>query len=317
MANQETNQELRQGRNALTFIGEVKEHKLRVNDEKKDDKYINGSLVIKTGEFSEVELGVYCKEKNKDGKTKKAYETLNKFIDEEYKTLANAKADEEAVKVRIFGNKDFTPQFREDIFKVDGVEEPVTKLKMDLGFGTIKVDNQLTPEDYKAEFDVEVYVRNIIEEMKDEEATGRVKIQGLLPVYGGKVMPLELIAGMVEDEDGTEIDFGQEILNGVEIGSTINLWGKINYQAIIETVKKGGSLGKAKVEEKRTYINELLVEGGEITPEEKEFDAELVKQALIERDNRIEEVRNESPKDKKGTGLKKSGDKPKRPRPQF
>lgn len=141
----------------------------------------------------------------------------------------------------------------------------------------------------------------------------------MLPVFGGKVIPIELVAGIVEDE-GETIDFGQEILNGVEIGSTINLWGKINYQSIIEKIKKGGGLGKAKIEEKRTYINELIVEGGEITSEEKEFDSELVKQALIERDNAIEEKKNEQPKEnKKGSGLQNnsSDNKPKRTRPAF
>lgn len=312
------NQELRQGKNSINLVGEVKEHKLKLN--KGDDgRYINGALVINTGEFSEIELGVFVKEKNKDGKIKKAFETLNKMIDEEYKTLANVKSDEAVTKVKVFGNGDFTPHFREDMFKTEGSEEVKTKVKIDLGFGSVIVDNTLTPEDYKAEFDVEIFVRNIVEEIKDDEQTGRAKISGLLPVYGGKVIPLELIAGIVEDE-GETIDFGQEILNGVEIGSTINLWGKINYQSIITATKKGGGLGKAKIEEKRTYINELIVEGGEIITEAKEFDSDLVKKALIERDNAIEEKKNEKPKDsKKSSGLQggSSDEKPKRQRPAF
>jgi len=141
----------------------------------------------------------------------------------------------------------------------------------------------------------------------------------LLPVYGGKVIPLEIIAGMVMDDDGTSFDFGEQVLNGVEVGCTINLWGAINYQSIIETVKKGGGLGKAKVEEKRTYVNELLAEGADIAVESKEFEAELVKKALIERDARIEDKKNESPKEnKKASGLGNgTTNAPKRNRPQF
>lgn len=313
------NQELRQGKNSINLVGAVKEHKLKLN--KGDDgQYINGSLVIKTGEFSEVELSVYVKEKKKDGSVKKVFETLESVINEEHKTMANAKKEDVVTKVKVFGNGDFTPHFKEDMFKTEGSDEVKTKIKCDLGFGSVIVDNTLTEEDYRAEFDVEVYVRNIVEEVKNDEATGRAKISGLLPVYGGKVIPLELIAGLVEDE-GETIDFGQEILNNVEIGSTINLWGKINYQQIVTTTKKGGGLGKAKVEEKRTYINELIVEGGEVTPEATEFNADLVKKALIERDNAIEEKKNEqSTEGKKKTGLQgaaSSEDKPRRERPKF
>lgn len=313
-----TNQEIRQGNNAIALTGEVKEHKLRLN-EKDGKKYINGSMVIKTGEFSDIDLGIYVGEKSSKGTVKKSFITLQKFIDEEYKTGANITGEEVSTKVRIFGNGDFTPHFKEDMYKSEGSDEVKTIIKMDLGFGTISVDSRITPEDYKATFDVEVYVRNIIEEIKDDKTTGRAKIQGLLPVYGGKVIPLELIAGMVEDDDGETFDFGEQILNGVEIGCTINLWGAINYQSIIETVKKGGGLGKAKVEEKRTYINELLAEGADIAVEAKEFDAELVKKALIERDSRIEDKKNEAPKEnKKSNGLGNSGSNaPKRNRPQF
>ena len=311
-----TNQELRQGKNAISLIGEVKEHKLK-SGAKDGNKYINGSIVIKTGDFSDIELSVFVGEKSKKGTIKKAYTTLQKFIDEEYKTGANATAEQVVSKVRVFGNGDFTPHFKEDLYKSEGSDEVKTILKMDLGFGTFSVDNTLTPKDYKSTFDVEVYVRNIVEEIKDDVVTGRAKIQGLLPVYEGKIFPIELIAGIVVGEDGESFDFGEQIISGIEIGSTINLWGAINYQSIIETIKKGGTLGKAKTEEKRTYVNELLAEGGEVTSEVLEFDADLVQKALIERDSRIAEKKAETPKEgNKGKGLSGGSGEP-RKRPTF
>ena len=318
-----TTQETRQGNNAITLIGEVKEHNLKVNTSKKDGKestYINGNMVIKTGEFSDITLEVFVGELSSKGNVKKEFTTLLEFINEDLKTGANVKESKDVTKVRIFGDGNFTPRFKEDIFKGKGSDEVKTKIKMDLGFGKVAVDNRITPDQYKATFDVEVYVRNIIEEEKEGETTGRAKIEGLLPIYGGSVIPLEIIAGVVEDEEGS-FDFGEQVLNGVDIGSTINLWGAINYQAIVTKITKGGSLGRAKVEEKTEYINEFQAEGGDVTEDEnKEFDGELIKKALLARDSAIEEKKNEPAKEDKGSNKGKglgSGKTEGRTRPKF
>lgn len=323
--------EQRQVINKIDLTGEVAEHKLN-KGKNKDGSYINGSLVIKTGEFSEIEIKVFATEKNKDGKPKKSYETLMKFIDEEYLTLASCKTNEEregVAKVRVYTtNKDFTPQFKEDIFKPKGTEEVKTKLTVDLGFGNISIDNTVKQEDYKAEFEVEMFVTSVKEEMKQDEVTGRTILTGWTPLYGGKVMPMEVIAGTIIDDEGEEYDFGDDILTQVEEGMTINVWGKINYKTIITKTKKGGGLGKAKVEEHREYVNDLEIVGAEIQEDEdKELDMELIKKAIIERDVEIETVRKEKDEEstdkKKGKGMNNKGldtsggDKPKRDRPKF
>jgi hypothetical protein len=317
------NQELRQGINNITLTGVVKEHNLKLNKDK-DGNYINGSLVIKTGEFSEIELGVFVGEKTKDGtKTKKAFEVFQKFIDGEHLTLASCKNDEDresVAKVRVYGSKDFTPHFKEDIFKVKETKEVKTKIKIDLGFGNITVDNSIKEEDYKAEFEVEMYVTSVKEEIKKEEETGRVVVSGWTPVYGGKVIPMEVIAGTIIDDNGEEVNFAEDVLNQIEEGMTIDVWGEINYKSIITKTSKGGGLGKAKVEEHREYVNDLILVGADIQEDEtKEFEMELIKKAKIERDTTIENLKNEETKeDKKGTGVKGSSEnKTKRERPKF
>ena len=317
------NNELRQGINNVTLTGEVKEHKLKFNKDK-DGNYINGSLIIKTGEFSELEIKVFVKEKNKDGKSKKVFETLNKFIEGEQLTLADCKNDEDrenVTKVRVFGNRDFVPHFKEEIFKIKEAEEVKTKITIELGFGTVSIDNSIKSEDYKADFDVEMYVTSVKEEIKNDEETGRTIISGWTPVYGGKVIPMEFIAGTIIDDEGEEYDFGEDILNSVEEGMTLELWGNINYQSKIIKTKKGGTLGKAKIEEHREYVNELIILGADIQEdEEKEFDPELIKKAKIERDNEIENKKNEEPvENKKGKGLNNKGSETntRRERPKF
>ena len=320
------NTELRQAINNITLVGEVKEQKLKLNTNK-EGSYINGSLVINTGEFSEIEVKVFVGEKNKKGTVKKAFETLQKFINEDLLTLASCKNDEDresVAKVKVQGQKEFTPHFKEDIFKSKDGDEVKTKTTIDLGFGNVTLDSSLKKEDYKATFDVEMIVTSVKEEIKQGESTGRAIINGWTPVYGGKVIPMEVIAGIILDDEGEDFDFGEDILAQVEEGMTINVWGDINYKTIVTKTTKGGGLGKAKVEEHKEYINELIMVGADIQEDEtKEFDMELIKQAKIERDVEIENKKNEegSSDTKKSKGMSKSagttGEKVKRERPKF
>ena len=292
--------EIRQALNKIEVTGVVKEHKLNSGKTKDGDKYINGSLVIKAGEFTEITVKVMVSEKNSKGKVKKAYENLEKILKGEVKTMTEV-SEEEAAKVRLWGNDGFTPQFREEIYKPENATEVVTKIGIDLGFGNITLDNNVNSEDYKATFDVEMFVVSVEEELnKNDEETGRVIIKGWVPVYGGSVIPLEIKAGIVEDEDG-EFDFAEDIRSNIDLESTLNFWGNIDYKAIIEKTSKGGSLGKAKIEEKRTYIHDLVAIGGDLIEGENEYDIEDIKQATIERENKKQEEQDKAENSDKGS----------------
>lgn len=321
------NQEMRQALNKVEVVGVVKEHKLNTGSNKDDkgnsNKYINGSLIVSCGD-SEITVKVFVNEKNKEGKVKKTYETLQKFIDEEYVTMA--KDNDNAAVVRISGSKDFVPKFSEDIFVPEGQLQCKSAINVDLGFGNIFVDTKgsIKEDDYKATFDVEMFVSKIEDEIKkqgeDEEETGRVKITGYVPSYGGKIFPITLIAGIVEDEEG-EFDFAEQIKDGISEGDSVNFWGDINHLSIVEKVKKGGSLGRAKVEEKRTYINELVTTGGSVVDEEKEWDEDIIEQAVKERASDMKTKEDEAKQGKnKNKGLKSSKsteEKKERRRPKF
>ncbi|MGL6184742.1 MAG: hypothetical protein ACRC1T_05120 [Clostridium chrysemydis] len=307
--------------NKVELVGVVKEHQLKEGNGEKG-KYINGSLVVACGE-AEVKLKVYVGEKSKEGKPKKAYQILNKFIKEEYLTMA--KDEDEASVIRVYGSGNFTPQFREDLFVPEGTKECKSSINVDLGFGNIYVDEEgkIKEDEYKATFDIEMYVQELEDEVKkngdEEEETGRIKIKGCVPCYDGKAFPITLIAGIVSDEEG-EFDFAEQIRENVSEGDSMNLWGDINYMSIIEKKKKGGSLGRAKVEDKRTTIHELITTGGEMLDEDKEWEEEGIESALKERAIAIKEKENNAEKESsKGTGLKGKDktDKPERKRPKF
>ena len=233
------NQEIRQALNKVDITGVVKEHKLSASKNEKGNKYINGSLVVKAGEFTEITVKVYVEEVNSKGKVKKAYETLEKILKGEEKTMAEV-SEEEAVKVRLWGNEGFTPQFKEEMFKPENVAEVVTKICVELGFGNITIDNKITPEDYKATFDVEVFVESVEEEIdKSGEETGRVVVKGWCPVFGGSVIPLEFKAGIIQDDEG-DYDFAEDIRSNIDPETTVNFWGDIEFKAIVEKTTRGG-----------------------------------------------------------------------------
>lgn len=299
------NQEIRQALNKVEITGVVKEHKLDSGKTSEGDKYINGSLVVKAGEFTEVTVKVYVSETNSKGKVKKAYENLEKILKGEVKTMVDV-PEEEAVKVRLWGNDGFTPQFKEEIFKPENATEVVTKISVDLGFGNVTIDNNINPDDYKATFDVEMFVESVEEELdKNDAETGRVIVKGWVPVYGGSVIPLEVKAGIVEDADG-EFDFAEDIRSNIDAETTINFWGDIDFKAIIEKTSKGGSIGKAKVEEKRTYVHDLVAIGADYVEGEDEYDIEDIKQARIERENKKQEAQDKAENGDKGSNKKGS-----------
>lgn len=307
-----TKQEIRQGLNKVDITGVVKEHKLGSG---KGDKgnYINGSLVVKAGEFTEITVKVFVDELSGKGKVKKSYETLYKILKGEVKTMAEV-SEEDAVKVRIWGKDDFTPKFKEEMFKPENAAELVTKVDVELGFGNITIGDKITKDDYEAKFDVEMFVESITEETdkSTEEETGRIIVKGWTPVYGGSVIPLEIKVGIVLDDDGNEFDFAEEIRSSVDPEMTMNFWGDIDYKAIVEKTSKGGSLGKAKVDKKTTYIHDLVAIGAEFIEGENEYDVEDIKAARVERENKKQEALNKADGDSKpskssGIGNRRGG----------
>lgn len=315
--------ELRTAGNKINLVGYVKEQKLK-EGKGESGEYINGSIVIKTGEFSEIELKVFVSKMNKDGtKVKKNYEVLKQLLDGELPTLADG--GEETTIVTVYGNKEFTPTIKENRYANKEKEEVIARPIFDLGFGNIKVTNDKTEEDFEANYDIEIYVNEIVDEVKvvgeDEEETGRVLVKGYLPLYGGDIMPITLVAPKEikedeEDENSEVIELAELIKDEIDEGDTINVYGTINYEKIVEKKKKGGKIGKAKTDTKTTYVSELLIEGADfLEDEEQVYEEEDIKKALKERKIKLEEIlenaqkedeEDSSSKKSKGVGTKKT-----------
>lgn len=329
--------------NSIAILGAIKSCDLKKGEAvdkntKQKYNYINGKVTIKTGENQEVDVKVYAKEKytTKDGevKTNKKYETFLGLINETLPTMVKV-SEEEATKVSIWGNGDFTPQFKDNFYPAqDGTM--IETLDIDLGFGnfTVKEPNQVTPQEYKAEFSVTVFVKDVQEEMdKEEQPTGRAKVLCYVPTRDGKAFPMTLIAGKVYDENGEEAyDFGQDVLAGVQPQDTVQFWGDITFEKITKKVKRGGESGRSiggrdVYDTKTTYVKEYRVTAGSLyEDEERAFQMEDVQEAVKQRTIEMENKKNEQPKvESNPTGRPTGGfgggattpQKPTRAIPQF
>lgn len=291
---------LREATNKLTIIGVVSEVELeetsKTNDEGKKVDSILGIMKIKTGEFNTITLKVYTKKLTNSGTVNKTYEKLKGFLDGDYPTLA--KDPDNATIVRITGDTPWCAKIVENRYANVEQNTTVTNLRFSLGFGKITIDNTIPEEEFKAEFEVEMFVKEIEDETdKDGEDTGRVVVKGLVPFStadGMSIFPITFVAGKVYDpEYDVEEDVAEGIRDEFEIGDTVTVFGSINYQRIVERkVKKG--IGRAKVDETYQNISELVIEGGEVVRDDgKEgtlFEEDDVRTAVKERTIELENI---------------------------
>lgn len=325
--------ELRVAGNNISIAGVVKEIKgfgkepMKIEEKTKDgEKWneINGSIVVRTnngdGNNNDIELRVsFLKEFTKSGNVNKKFALLKDVINGKIKTLATAKQGEEALRISIWGNGDFVPKIGEN--RIPDIEENKVKCRpqFEIGFGNIteKTEEELPEDKFKAEFEIEAYIDKIEEEVKknednEEEETGRLVIKAYMPLYGGDIMPLELIVPEKLDDE----PFAKEILDAVdrgeiEEGMTMYFNGIIKNEAIEDKSKKKG-IGKVKTK-KVKYINELVIEGVDWLPSNKQYDEEDIESALKERQIKLEEkLQKANDKSEKSTTKTRGlGEKPK------
>lgn len=309
-------EELRVGENRLSIAGVIKSSDLvlRKREEYKDGvatgnfyTVIGGHLTIKCKD-SEVKLNVNVKELTSKGEESKTFTNLKGLVVKDLRTkdkeiemkptiptmVSVAKKSEEelsqeeiarlAQNVIIRGNGDFQPNASENAF-VNKDFEVITNVQFNLGFGNVKFTEEPIPfEEQKAELVVDVLVKEVEAELVEAEETGRTVLVGVVPMFGGKVMPIKTIAPTeVVDEEGETVNMAEQVLDGVSDGDSLQLYLDINYISKVEKVKKKADFSRAKVEDKITKINELLLTGAMFLSEDKEFDEDLIDEALKQR----------------------------------
>ncbi len=160
----------------------------------------------------------------------------------------------------------------------------------------LKSDEEYNP---RAEFEVELFVKGVKEEKVKGEETGRVLLEGYVPLYGGKIISFTFTV----TKEGSDY-----VENNYEKGNTVKVFGNIiNFKEMKVTVQES-AFGKDKENITYNTKREFLITGGFEPYDEDDkaaYDAEAVKAALTERELQLEKTKSDSKKNNKNE--KKTG----------
>jgi hypothetical protein len=282
----ETN--LKQSNLKVNVEGIVSEKDLKVVTEEGATK-IQGSLTVKTGDTNFIRFNVNVNEKTKNNTENKTYAGI-KTVMETYKSIAEV-GEDEADKVRVNGDLNiYTGQNGTNV-----------------GYKSNFFNRLKNPDEYepKAEFTAEVFISSIAPEVDtDGEETGRIIVNGWTITYAG-AEPIKLIA------DG---DVASAVDSTFEPGQTVEFYGDIINSKVEKVTEVPVAIGKPRRKVETSYKNELIINGASeayeegVTPE-KPYEAETIKAAIQERQNRLEEAKAKAQSGQKSGASKPSGQK--------
>jgi hypothetical protein len=242
----------------------------------------------------------YKKKDGTDNANAKGYLT----IINEYLTVAKHGRDQ-ADKVRITQGKIGLNEY----YGQDGLLKSYPELSTNF------VNRVGAADDYnpRAEFEVEVFVKSVVPEIKNDDETGRAKVNAIIPLYGGKVIPFEFMVGV----DGAEF-----VSDNYEVGCTTKVFGDIvNFKEVTE-IEVPVAFGKPQKKINTKTIREYLITSGSDPYEEENINSykvEDIQKAMVERETYLLELKsgsnngNKQEEKKGGFGSKgTAGDKPKK-----
>lgn len=239
---------------------------------------IGGQIIVKvtqkiSGEEKELAIPVhmFASKLTNKGTPNPAYESIKKVADE-YVSIA-AGGEEGADRVRITSGSVRMNEY----YAADG--RLVSFPRINASFVTRINKNDCKPE---ATFTAEFVVANKSEEIKNDEPTGRYKIDAILPQYGGKVDVIPLFAQSAGVIDAVSTYW--------EVGDTVKANGRLDFSATTETIIEEVDFGEP-IEKTRTINrSDLIITGGSQEPLEGDFafDNAEIQNALADRKNRLE-----------------------------
>lgn len=277
---------LREANNYVEIEGILEENNLekKVLDEgtDKERRIIAGNLVIGVSEEAKYKVEFYANEKNANGDESKLYKGLETVMNEyisKAQALNKNLPEDEITKVNIKGAKltvnDYWDEDKKTMY---------TTVRLRASFVN-RVTAEFKP---KATFDVEAYFESIEKEVVDDTETGRVKVDCIIPVYNGAVIPVTFYT----TEDKTYGDIGAYLLEHYSTGKSAPIGGSIRSIAKTNTITVAGF--GAPVERTFTnYVYEYIIERGAaeqyLVTDPKNFDKNTIKSAMQYRNEQLEQ----------------------------
>lgn len=279
---------LRQAENTVKIVGILSEIDLKPLTFKKDGRdteAISGVVYVKvkqmiSGEFKELIIPVHCfssKYTNR-GTVNPAYDSIKRVM-EDYRSIAMV--GEEAADAVLISSGNIRMN---EFYARDGRFVSYPRIHASF-INKIDKTNMRPEATWTAQF---VVAKKIDEINAQGEETGRVRIEGILPQYGGKVDVVPFFAETPRVIDG---------ISTWEIGDTVPAHGKLNFSSVTETVVEESGWGDPIEKVKTTSVSELVITGGnEPYDDERAYDNADIQDALAERKVRIEAQKDQSAK---------------------
>jgi len=303
---QEEKLNLREAINNCEITGKLVEKNLEEKTEKgtdgKNKTIIMGDLVIQTAENNSITVNFYSTKNTKAGKINPSYTSLKKALDNYVAASSINTEDEEN-------------ELNASIVSVTGAKidanEQITSTGDIATYPTIRGSfvRRVKPENFDkgvSQFELELYITKIVEEMSKEEETeptGRKIIEGLIPQYGGRIIPATFI---VESK---------KMIAAIEkyysVGDTVKVAGTVI--SIVEDIEEkiGGEYGEDEIRIVKRVTKEYKIRSGGAPYENNSFSKNKIELALEEREKNLKK-KNEENKNKKNTASPKSTTKSKK-----
>lgn len=289
------NTNVKQTKNSVTMIGVLSEKNLQLTDgfvknkdgEKIPCDVISGLISVKT-ERETVLWRVYAAEKKKNGEHNVMYDNIEKLYSEMISLKeASTRDDVEASIVKVRGNLDIN----------DYVDKQGELHKGRVQFKANSVSNKVGDGEFAIDITLGGVVCGIMDEMVNDEPTGRKVLKMLSVGYGNRAIPLEFMVGtvMIDDEP---VDLAEQIEDIYEVGDNVEIFATIETRTVGAKPKKV-AFGKASKIVDGFEKTEYIFTGGMSPMEEFEDDngesnlisTEQVKMLMNEREMMLSELK--------------------------
>lgn len=266
---------LREADNRVVIEGTLLEIR---HNEWKSGEGLNVEVDIEVAENEVHTVSAMSRYKKKDGSDNAVAKGLKTVVDEYLSVAKHGR--ENADKVRITQGRIGLNEY----YGEDGQLRSFPQINTNF-INRLKADEEFNP---RAEFEAEIFVKSVVPEFKGDDETGRVKVNAIIPLYGGRVIPFEFVV----TEEGSDF-----VEDNYEPGTTAKVFGDIvNFR---ETIEKEipVAFGKPKKEVTHNSVREYLITGGTEPYEEdspKAFSVEAIKKAMVERETYLQQLKEDS-----------------------
>lgn len=290
---------LRQAENKVKIEGILSEIDLKTGSFMKNGSKIDsigGTIKVKVEQkigdkeyILEIPVHMFASKLTNAGKPNPAYESISRIMNE-YTSIAAAGGEDGADRVRITSGQIQMNEY----YGQNG--QLISFPRINSSFVTKVKKEEFSPE---ATFVTDFYVASKEDEVDaNDTATGRIKIRGVLPQYGGRVDVVDFygMPGIVKDS----------ISKYWNEGDTVTARGRLNFSSKTEKIVREVDFGEPQVDIRTINVSELIITGGNQTPVDGEFafDPDEIEKALVERRERLDSQKEKDMERAKNRGSK-------------